>query len=328
MGDLLRRHAQVQRGRTLRGQRPYRREPAPSDPITSPRGALIIRPTEGQSIRFSGTSAFRIPSFTEGYLQATIPTPVASSVGVVGFGSIPAHNGFGFPVVKPERVATAEIGYINQESDYYNFEISAYYNRVWDLLEMGNLTQPFTLGDYANPALAAVAGYNQSTNQFTYGTSLLTNSPYHFNVYGGEAMVRVYPIDGLDIWANYAFNLNTYADGVGPLANTTRDLRQPAHMVNAGVQYRAPFGVDIAFDVHFNSKVIWPELVTTGDGIVYQPFASPAYYMVNGRVGYRFWNDRLEVGLAGYNITNNRFRQHPLSSVTPTRVMATFGARF
>src|SRR5688572_26679550 len=44
-------------------------------PVFSPRGAVIVRPTEGQAIRTTVGTAFRTPTFLESYLQLPNPTP-------------------------------------------------------------------------------------------------------------------------------------------------------------------------------------------------------------------------------------------------------------
>ena len=56
--------------------------------------------------------------------------------------------------------------------------------------------------------------------------------------------------------------------------------------------------------------------------------SQPAYYLVNARVGFRLLDDALELGVTGFNITNNRHRQHPRGQQLEARVVASATYRF
>ncbi len=294
--------------------------------IWSPRAALVLRPTEGQSFRISGTSSFRTMSFAETYVRFGLPTPVASAVGGFGVGSEPNRLDFGAPALRPERIVTAEIGYQNQESDYFSLDVSVYFNRVWDFMGIGTSSSLYTLADYANAAIAGYTGFDRTSDRFAAAASVIDNEPNRYNVFGAEIGARFFPVEGLDVYANYSPNYS-YVTNPQPGASR-REERQPRHMLNTGFQYRAPFRLDVAADLHVYAKTLWPEPVFSESGLELEYLPLPAYFLVNARVGYRFLDDRFEVGVAAYNLTNNRAQQHPFAQTMATRVMASLTARF
>ncbi|MDH5490397.1 MAG: TonB-dependent receptor, partial [Myxococcales bacterium] len=98
--------------------------PLLEEPMIAPRGAIIFKPTQRQSIRAAIGQAFRTQTFLESYLQLSFPTPVAG-VGAAGLGAeVGGQN------LQPERILSAELGYRWAESDYFDFELAAYYNLI------------------------------------------------------------------------------------------------------------------------------------------------------------------------------------------------------
>ena len=108
------------------------------------------------------------------------------------------------------------------------------------------------------------------------------------------------------------------------------ESRTSTHHVNAGIQYRSELGLDISVDFHFASEQRWLEQVFTtdgGGGVTYGQFDLPAYYLINARIGYRLFDDHLDIGVVGYNITDNRHRQHPFGQELSARFMLTVAYR-
>src|SRR5690606_33223779 len=103
------------------------------------------------------------------------------------------------------------------------------------------------------------------------------NDATDFQQIGGEIGVRVYPLDGLDVYANYAIH-ETSPFGSQELGPLGLDQRTSAHKVNAGIQYRAPFGLDLSVDFSWVSDQVWIEQVidTERGGTAFVDFSLPA----------------------------------------------------
>jgi iron complex outermembrane receptor protein len=288
--------------------------------VPSPRGSLIVRPTDRQAVRLSGSTAFRTTTFLESYLdlplQLTLP----------GIEVISASKRQEDPDFKtdPEQIITVEASYLNQQSDFFEFELTGYYNRITNLIVLAD-ARPITLSNKDE----GIGGLNPETGRYTVAFAGWANRCDLYNVVGGELGGRVYPTEGLDVFANYALNLSSQDRPEG--CNVPLDERASRHKVNAGVQVRTRAGVDGELTFHYQSAQSWGEQVTTLQGRVYQAFPLPAYSLVNARLGYRFLRDRAEVSATVFNalagVTGDPPQMHPFGNRVGRRFMGFFSFR-
>jgi iron complex outermembrane receptor protein len=245
----------------------------------SPRGAVVWRVAEGQAVRATVGTAFRTPTFAENYLSQPIPTDV-EAVAVLTRGNLD---------LGPERILSAEVGYLNQPvNNRYELEAAAYVNRVTDLIQLSSAS-PWT-----DPATA------YDPRGFYYaGTTHFENLADAYTALGGELGGRVYPLDGLDAYANYAYEYIRQGEG----DQATRFRSTSPHKVNAGVQYRSDLGIDVGADLHYVVGQTWPLRSYDANGqVVITDLTLPAYTWLGLRVGYRAFDNRLEVSIAGTNL--------------------------
>jgi outer membrane receptor protein involved in Fe transport len=286
--------------------------------IPSPRGSLIVKPTERQAIRLSGSAAFRSPTYLESYLSLPIQLQLP---GLELFSESQRTDGAIFRL-QPEQITTVEASYLNQQSDVFEFELTAYYNRVTNLVALAVNRSP----SLSNKA-AGLGGYNPDTGRYTVAFGGWDNQCDTYNVGGGEVGVRTYPIEGLDLFANYALNLSTQSRPVGCQAppDLADDKRTSAHKVNVGVQVRTRLGLNGEVTFHYQSAQSWNEQVATLNGIVYQTFPLPAYNLVNARLGFRFYKDRAEIAGTVFNALSGVFgdapQMHPFGNRVGRRFM-------
>ena len=288
--------------------------PLLSEPQVSPRGSVVVHPTPRQSIRLTAGTAFRSPTFVESYLRVPNTTPLR---GVTAFG-------VGNESLSPERIVSIELGYMLQETEYFSVELNGYYNLVFDqiLLTRNNA---FRLWDAARNPNAA---FDPSLGAFPLAELQWQNDATDFQQIGGEIGARVYPVTGLDLYVNYAIHETSPfgSQALGPLG---LDQRTSAHKVNAGVQYRAPFGLDLAVDFSWVSDQVWIEQVidTERGGTAFVDFALPSYVVLNARIGWRFFEDQLELAVVGTKLIEEH-REHPFGQPIDRRFMGTVTFRY
>ena len=324
-GVVVHDEIQVQRVLALVGDIRLDYDPYLGRLVASPRGTVLIHPSKKSTFRGIVATAYRTPTFLESYLSIPVQLPVA---GASLASSSQRQDDPSFRV-QPEQILSAELGYLNQESDYFTLDVAAYYNRVSNLIELAP-NRAATVGDVA-----------QGTTQPDPASGLypvffggFDNQCQVYNVLGSEVGARVNPVEGLDVYANYTLHLQKQDDSgcsAGQLATIVQDSRTSAHKVNAGVQLRTKPGFDGSVDFHYVSPETWAEQVvnTTAQSIQYQQFHLDPYYLLNARVGFRFLaHDKAEVSAVAFNLLGLDHREHPFGQQVGRRVMGYFSYRF
>lgn len=281
--------------------------------IPSPRGAIIFKPSKGDAIHATVSSAFRKPSFLESYLNFPVPTPVSGA-------EAPTRGGN----VAQEKILTAELGYQNQMSDYFSFDVAAYYNRISDIIALA-ATKSATPSAVAGGA----GGYSENTGRYPAAFGSFENSCAAFDQYGAEAGIRTYPVTGLDVYASYALN-QSRLDAPDGCTAFVGDKRTSQHKIIAGAQLRTKAGFDAGLDFFYYSGQTWAEQrinYATGN-IEYVPFDLAGYAVLNGRIGYRFKGEPLDLAVGGTNLLNDVHREHPFGQLIGRKIYVSLGYRF
>ncbi|MCQ3943438.1 MAG: hypothetical protein DPW22_09545, partial [Alphaproteobacteria bacterium] len=183
--------------------------------LGSPRGALVFKPTPTQALRLSVGTAFRQPTQSETYLSLT------SSNGGVGVTLAGNRD------LDPERILTFDLGYLKQ-GDAGAFEAVAYLNRVAGLIVRSDLA-------LTGPG----QGFDPGLGGFVAARSVYQNETTVYWAVGGEVAARVYPSDGLDLGASYAFQY------IFDPETGERFTDSPLHKINVWGQVRTRVGLDV-----------------------------------------------------------------------------------
>ena len=297
--------------------------------VGSPKASVLFHPSAQSTIRGIAATAFRIPTFLEAYLSDPVQLPFNGG----SLLSNSSNANIGSAQLKPEQVATEELGYLNSESEFFTFDSAIFHNYVNNLIDLAP-NRAVTVGDLTNPS--EPTSFSQPTNTYPLFFGGFENQCQTYNVYGGEFGVRTFPAEGLDFYANYTF-MSVKEDKSGctqaQLSLITDDSRTSAHKLNAGVQVRTNFkggGLDGSIDFHYVSPQDWAEQVTNVQlqRIEYQTFHLDAYTLLNARVGYRFFQNHAEISGVAFNLLNNEHREHPFGNLIGQRFMGMFTYRF
>jgi iron complex outermembrane receptor protein len=287
--------------------------------VPAPRGALIYKPTQRSAVRLSGSTAFRSPSFLESYLDIRVPAPSASGAAVSW-----SSKKFGDPNyrISEEKVLAFDLGYLNQDLDFLNFEVTGYFLQVKDIIDLSD-TVP------ESPTSNTFNGLFVSSGRYQVADGGWTNKCGTYNSFGSEVGARVFPLEGLDLFANYTLNLQRFDRPAG--CETVENKQTSRHKANAGMQVRSKAGVDGELTFHYASDQTWVEIQPPTDGslnLVSRQYDIPAYTLLNARVGYRFLKNQAEVSATGFNLLNQRHQQHPFGQVVGRRFMGFFTYKF
>jgi iron complex outermembrane receptor protein len=284
----------------------------PGGLVHSPRGTVLFEVARDQFVRFSAGTAFRAPTFLESY--ANLFAPVMPGAGIRFQGQLN---------LKPEEMLQAELGYKGRIGDQLTPEAVVYVERVRNLITDGAL-QPAPSGTSAG-------------GQTVLGFTGFQNEPNLFVGVGAELGVRYLPADGIDVGLNYSFE--KLADCTASCTSDHSVANQSSatvsntaqHKLNLMATWRTRANFDLGVDAHYVSTVTWFEKSFDPGapaGVVLAPYALPAYTLINVRIGYRFIRDRLEGGVAVYNLLGDDHREHPFGSPIGRRILVTAAASF
>jgi len=278
----------------------------PISETISPRGAAILRVARATSLRVTGGTAFRAPTFLESYLDLEQPTD-RDGIFVETVGDT---------TLSPERILTGEIGAHDQSSAFHEADVAVYVNRVTNLIGLTDVS----LG--LNP-------FDPEANGFSAGTTGFTNLDTRYTAAGAEIDARLFPADGLDVYANLAVErILENEDGV-----TVPDGSTSLVKLNAGVLYRSPWRVDGALHLNHASAQTWRLREFDENGVLTVTESTvPARTALSARLAaHPFADDGLQIGLSGWNLLElggEGYREHPKGQLVGARVWGDLAWRF
>ncbi len=295
----------------------------PGGLVQSPRGSILYEFKPDQVLRLTVGSAFRAPTFLESYIDLFASVPTQPAVGVRFLGSRD---------LQPEQILQAELAYRGRWGRTFQPDLVVYAERVRNLITDGALRLPGTPQRAVDPA----------TGQSVIGSSSFENEPGSFFGLGTEVGGKWSPTDGFDVIANYAFE-RMYGCNTDPGSQGCTDSFQTPsqssavlgetaqHKVNVTALWRTRANFDFGMDVHHVSGVTWFEKsfdTSRAAGVLFTPYSIPAYTLLNGRVGYRWIKDKLETGVAFYNLLGDNHREHPFGTEIGRRVLFSASGSF
>ena len=274
----------------------------------SPRGAAILRVADRTAIRATAGTSFRAPTLMESYLDFYQPADVDGvNVHIVGNENL-----------LPERIFTAEVGIHDESSAYHRADVALYMNRISDII-------------FVTSVVPEINAYNPDVNAFVAGTTAFDNLSPVSTAYGVELDGRLFPIDGLDLFANLALQRVREESDEG----TAEDPDTAPLKLNAGVIWRSPWRMDLSAQVQHVSATTWRLREYDPNGqLVVEEVETPARTLPIARIAGRpFADEALELSVSAWNIPalwsdEARVREHPKGQLVGGRVAGAVEYRF
>lgn len=285
------------------------------DETLSPRASAIYRVADKTSVRATGGTSFRGPTFMEAYADVCLPSGSYDAVCVQDYGSERPIGGE--QPLNPERITTVEVGLHDESSDFHRADVAAYANRVKDLI-------------YVSSVDPEINFFDPEVDGFSAGTARFVNLDETYLAYGLEAEGRIFPVDGVDVYANAHLQRVDERNG----ETVVQDRSASSLKLNGGVIYRSPWRVDVSGHVHYLSPQTWRlrEYDATGQiEIVERDIAARA--IGSAWLGVRpFTDEALELELSAWNIgsliSGDGVREHPKGQLVNGRLFGSATYRF
>jgi outer membrane receptor for ferrienterochelin and colicin len=187
---------------------------------------------------------------------------------------------FSNPELPNESITAIELGYVTKIGERVKLNFDGFYNQYENFIEFQpNLVKFDIVKDTAG-------------------------KPAKVSAYGGELATKVVITSEVEGSASYAYLKNTSEDVVNG---------DPEHKFNVEATYRANFGLVANLLASYISERQW-RISDPEKGNLIVPFtvgeSLGGYTVLDGRLGYRFWSNRLEAGLIGKNLLDEH-REYP-----------------
>ncbi|MDD5223406.1 MAG: TonB-dependent receptor [bacterium] len=240
----------------------------------SPRASLVYFFRPEHNLRFSYGQAFRKPSFFEYGMRLKSFQEIGRYIDI--FNKILYSPG-----LKNEKISTYEIGYQGHFFRRLEASLTGFYSQYRDAIVITK----------------------------TFG---FTNDPEYADYYGGELSLKFYLLSNLDGFFNYSLDKvfkRTKQKTYLPLEDFA-----PKHVFNFGFRLKPLPRLLLSLSGNYVSQN--QDFIIDPDKSVLIPVNAPPqklgpYFLLNCRVGYQLWKDRLEVGVKAFNLLNDNGRQMP-----------------
>jgi outer membrane receptor protein involved in Fe transport len=294
---------------------------SPKDALFSPRAALLVKPTAGQTFRVSYSRAYRAPSLFQNYLDTTVVNRL--NLGLLS----PALNGtnFFFPI--------HGVGNVNLEPQ----TLDAYEASYSASLAGGraHATAAVYLTDSRNDMILTQIGSYSSTNVpagWPLPPSVL-NALIAGNVFGpGLGLPSVLGFQNLGEVRNKGFETSVDAQlqrYVSLFANYSWQAKPepkdfPISKINLPPTNRANLGVNLDYQrflgdisLQYTSEAFFRDVLDA----TYAGFTQP-FTVINAGAGYRIPGDKATVVVKVRNLANEAVQNHLFGDLLKRQVVA------
>ncbi|MDD5224212.1 MAG: TonB-dependent receptor [bacterium] len=165
--------------------------------------------------------------------------------------------------------------------------------------------------------------YNEMTNLWGTSTNIdnltmIFNNANRQTSLGGEAELEVMVTPWLRGFANYSYAhvRETISTETGGTRERT-SRKTPQHKANSGLRLNLDNGLSAYLAVNWVGDTSWPPNMNDPEnpGLLNPRIIElgkvDSYLLLNLRVGYAFWKKQAEVGLAAFNLLDNRHLEFP-----------------
>jgi outer membrane receptor protein involved in Fe transport len=297
--------------------------------VASPRVAVVIKPTDDQSIRVSYNRAFRSPSMVNNHLQTQIATPIPLAQINPGYGNqiyLLPTDAVGNPNLTEESNDAYEVAYTGHVGPKTLLSVAGFYTQY----KNGIYFRPSEIWLTAPPGFPGLGPF--TPNQIW--ASLLANGvvfpkTYTYNNLGTvvskgfELGVDRELTDIFSGFMNYTFQADPIPSFPGfTEEQALKEINIPSkHQFNAGVSWitNRVYGT---FSVTHASEAFWQDVLDER-----YSGTTPPYTSVNMTAGVKFQDGRYSLALKITNLGNQQIQQHIFGDILKRSVVGEFKVR-
>lgn len=294
--------------------------------VFSPRVALVLKPTDSQSVRVSFNRAYRAPSMVNNHLNTTVATALPLALISPAFGSaiyyVPT-TAYGNADLKEESVDAYEVAYTGYIGKRTLVSAAAYYTKYKDGIYFttnGYWTSAPPgfpgLGPYTPDMLWAgvvAKGYLIPTSYTYQNLGQVVNKGVELGI---DSMLN----DTFSGFANYAYQSDPVPTFPGMTSTQALgEINLPSkHQVNVGLSWNTSRLVGMVAVTHA-SQAYWQDVLDAR----YHGWTN-SYTSVNATFGVKFANGRYMATVRATNLGNQDIQQHIFGDVIKRQIVGEF----
>jgi iron complex outermembrane receptor protein len=273
--------------------------------VFSPRTTFMYKPSSDQTLRVSFNRAFRAPSLINNHLDVTILTPVV--LPFIGLFAFPTQA-VGNPDLEEETLTAFEIGYSGVVAPRTIVSASVY----WNSTDGSIAFTPIAFYSTAAPPPGwppAPVPANTLPSRYTY-LNLGTVKDKGIEL-GVDTVVNAF----VNVFVNYSYQWMPEIEDF-PAGVTINDVNWPAkNRFNVGLNFNYEKWLGNV-SVNYTDEAYWQDVLDAR-------FAgtTDAFTLVNGAIGYRWYNDTIVTSLKLTNIGNQEVQQHIFGDILRRQVV-------
>jgi iron complex outermembrane receptor protein len=272
--------------------------------VFSPRTTFMYKPASNQTFRVSFNRAFRAPSLINNHLDVTILTPVQLGPALFAFPTRAVGN----PDLEQETLTAFEVGYSGVVLPRTTASASVYWNNTDGSIGFTPVAFYSTAAPPPGWPLPVVPP-NTLPSRFTY-LNLGTVKDKGVEL-GVDTVVNAF----VNVFVNYSYQWMPEIEDF-PAGITINDVNWPAkNRFNAGLNFNYEKWLGNV-SVNYTDEAYWQDVLDAR-------FAgtTDAFTLVNGAIGYRWYNDKIVTSLKLTNIGNQEVQQHIFGDILRRQVV-------
>lgn len=288
--------------------------------VVSPRAALLWRPHQDHSVRFSWNRAYRAPSLVNDFLDTTIF--LGFPIGGCEPDSVFPVAAVGNPDLTETRLSAWEIGYTGRWGRHWSFQASAYLNETRDLVDLhptGHYSSTDQPEDWCGPGflLDQPEVRKLFPKVLTYrNVAVVKDRGTEVSLEGAWSRWRG--------WLSWSWQDASEIDE-GPAEDALDQFAvnvPPRNRFSLGGTYEAPrWGGTLSWD--WIGRAFWSDVLS-------EPFwgDSERISLVGARLWWKTAQGRLTWSVAGTNLLDDTDPQHPFGDEVGRLVRTNLSVRF
>ncbi len=271
------------------------------------RASLIYSKVKKHIFRFSLGRAFRNPSYLENFIYMEFEMVSGTTVQLKGDENL-----------EPESIFTYELDY---QGNFYKNRLqvrtTGFYNNIYDLIQIR--PNPLSLTNINFNGISTL--FPTRLNYVNYNQARAVGGEFSLNIQLPAFLTCLKKNQG---FINYSFqHLQYTSDDPYTIFSDEKGVQiksSPMHKANCGLNIMLNNGISANLTGHYVGPTHWTNAIQEMTGIS-KLNKVDGYFMLNARLAYRFYKEKIEAAITGYNLLYDKHQEYASGDEVGTQLL-------